>query len=124
VTQGAIMNMKAFSTLVGLSAYTLRYYEKVGLLNNIQRNSSGHRAYTSKDLEWVNFVKRLKDTGMPLAEIQQYAQLRELGSSTVLDRQQLLERHKDQLQAHIELQKNHLLALESKISLYKANKVS
>jgi DNA-binding transcriptional MerR regulator len=118
------MNMKAFSTLVGLSAHTLRYYEKVGLLNNIQRNSSGHRAYTSKDLEWVNFVKRLKDTGMPLAEIQQYARLRELGSSTVLDRQQLLERHKDQLQAHIELQKSHLLALENKISLYKANKVS
>ncbi|MGX9461498.1 MerR family transcriptional regulator [Shewanella sp. A14] len=117
------MNMKAFSTLAGLSSYTLRYYEKVGLLSKIQRNSSGHRVYTAKDLEWVNFVKRLKDTGMPLAEIVKYAVLRELGSSTVLARQQLLEHHKDQLQAHIELQKNHLLALENKISLYKANKV-
>ncbi|MBB1425284.1 MULTISPECIES: MerR family transcriptional regulator [Shewanella] len=118
------MNMKAFSTLAGLSSYTLRYYEKVGLLNNIQRNSSGHRVYTAKDLEWINFVKRLKDTGMALTKIQQYAQLRSLGPGTVLDRQQLLECHKDQLQAHIELQKNHLLALENKISLYKANKVS
>lgn len=45
-----MMNMKAFSTLAGLSSHTLRYYEKVGLLNKIQRNSSGHRAYTAKDL--------------------------------------------------------------------------
>ncbi|QDE33077.1 MULTISPECIES: MerR family transcriptional regulator [Shewanella] len=117
------MNMKAFSTLAGLSSYTLRYYEKVGLLSKIQRNSSGHRVYTAKDLEWVNFVKRLKDTGMPLVKIQEYAKLRALGASTVLNRQQLLEYHKEQLQAHIEQQKNHLLALENKINLYKANKV-
>ncbi|WP_259395299.1 MerR family transcriptional regulator [Shewanella sp. SR43-8] len=119
-----MMNMKAFSTLAGLSSYTLRYYEKVGLLNKIQRNSSGHRVYTAKDLAWITFIKRLKDTGMPLVKIQEYAQLRALGQSTVLDRQQLLEHHKDQLQAHIERQQQHLLALENKINLYKANKVS
>jgi DNA-binding transcriptional MerR regulator len=119
-----MMNMKEFSKLVGLSSYALRYYEKIGLLQNIQRNSSGHRDYTSKDLQWIEFVNRLKDTGMPLAEIQQYARLRERGSSTVLARQTLLEQHKENLKAHIELQQKHLAILEDKINLYKANKVS
>lgn len=44
---------------------------KIGLLQHVQRNSSGHRDYTNKDLQWIEFVNRLKDTGMPLAEIQQ-----------------------------------------------------
>ncbi|MGF1910876.1 MerR family transcriptional regulator [Vibrio kasasachensis] len=117
------MNMKEFSNLVGLSSHTLRYYEKVGLLKNVQRNTSGHRAYTSKDLDWICFVKRLKETGMPLSEILEYATLRELGSSTLLKREKLLEKHKDNLKNHIELQQSHLDALEEKIGLYKANKV-
>lgn len=60
------MNMKEFSLLAGLSAYTLRYYEKIGLLKDVRRNSSGHRDYLTKDLEWIGFIKRLKETGMAL----------------------------------------------------------
>lgn len=47
------MNMKEFSHLAGLSAYTLRYYEKIGLLKDVRRNSSGHRDFSTKDLEWI-----------------------------------------------------------------------
>tara|TARA_Y100001956_G_scaffold82100_1_gene101747 strand:- start:4629 stop:4979 length:351 start_codon:yes stop_codon:yes gene_type:complete len=115
--------MKEFSRLVGLSAHTLRYYEKIGLLKNVQRNSSGHRAYTSKDLNWIEFVKRLKDTAMPLEEILEYARLREAGSRSVADRQALLEQHKESLKAHIAEQQLHLTVLEKKISLYKEGKV-
>lgn len=79
------MNMKAFSSLVGLSAHTLRYYEKIGLIKNVQRNSSGHRVYTAKDVKWLEFVIRLKETAMPLEEILEYARLREQGSSAVLE---------------------------------------
>ena len=118
------MNMKEFSKLVGLSSYTLRYYEKIGLLQDVQRNTSGHRDYTNKDLLWVQFVNRLKDTGMPLVQIQQYATLRAQGAGTALARQTLLEQHKDNLKAHIKLQQQHLAMLEDKINLYKANKVS
>ena len=75
------------SGLVALSADTLRYYEKIGLLNNVQRNSSGHRVYSAKDVKWFEFVIRLKETAMPLEEILEYARLREQGSSTVLERQ-------------------------------------
>ena len=45
------MNIKDFSNSVGLSPHTLRYYEKIGLLKNVQRNSSGHRVYSTKDLK-------------------------------------------------------------------------
>lgn len=118
------MNMKEFSSRVGLSAHTLRYYEKIGLLRHVHRNSSGHRVYSTKDLDWMTFVLRLKETGMPLDEILTYAELRALGSDTVLDRQRLLEQHREALKAKIEHQLNHLSALDDKIALYKANKVS
>ncbi|MFH0258842.1 MerR family transcriptional regulator [Vibrio rumoiensis] len=118
------MNMKAFSSLVGLSSHTLRYYEKIGLLKNIHRNSSGHREYTNKDLIWIGFVKRLKDTAMPLDEILQYAKLRELGPESLLERQHLLEQHQQNLKKHIDEQQKHMAALEEKIGLYKNGKVS
>ena len=85
------MNIKRFAELVGVSAYTLRYYEKVGLLRNIKRDSSGHRFYTQNDVEWVRFIVRLKDTGMDLEGIKHYADLREVGDSTLQQRRQLLE---------------------------------
>lgn len=118
------MNMREFSSLVGLSSHTLRYYEKIGLLKNVQRNSSGHRVYTSKDLMWVSFVKRLKETAMPLEGILVYARLREFGSESLSQRQALLEQHQETLKVHIEQQKKHMIALEEKINLYKCGKVS
>jgi DNA-binding transcriptional MerR regulator len=119
-----LMNMREFSSVVELSSYTLRYYEKIGLLKHVQRNSSGHRVYTNSDIDWVNFIKRLKDTGMPLVEIQKYASLRDLGIQTVSDRLALLEKHQEHLVDHIRQQNGHLKALEEKISLYKNGKVS
>ncbi|WP_086981066.1 MerR family transcriptional regulator [Vibrio aphrogenes] len=118
------MNIKEFSSLVDLSNYTLRYYEKIGLLKNVRRNNSGHRVYTEKDVKWVEFVIRLKETAMPLEDILRYARLREQGNSTILERQALLEQHQQSLQAYIEQQQSHLSALEDKIGLYKDGKVS
>lgn len=118
------MNMKKFSDVVGLSSYTLRYYEKIGLLKHVQRNSSGHRVYSNRDIDWVNFIKRLKDTGMPLEEIQKYASLRALGAQTLSARQELLETHREKLKEHIQQEVEHLDALEVKIDLYKSGKVS
>lgn len=117
------MNMKQFSESVGLSAHTLRYYEKIDLLKNIQRNSSGHRVYTIQDLHWIEFVKRLKETAMPLDDILAYSKLREAGTDTLKSRQAILEKHQATLQQHIAQQQSHLSALEDKISLYKAGKV-
>ncbi|WP_031209955.1 MULTISPECIES: MerR family transcriptional regulator [unclassified Marinobacter] len=118
------MNMREFSDRVELSAYTLRYYEKIGLLKHVQRNTSGHRVYSKKDIDWVKFIKRLKDTGMPLVEIQKYASLRELGTQTVQKRQAILEKHQRNLIEHIRQQNEHLKTLDDKINLYKSGEVS
>ena len=111
------MNMRAFSAQTGLTAHTLRYYEKLGLLN-----ASGHRAFTTQDLEWVRFIVRLKDTGMSLDDILTYSRLRALGSTTLASRQKMLEQHRDALRARIENEQLHLVALEAKIQHYQSLK--
>jgi len=115
--------MKDFSNEVGLSPHTLRYYEKIGLLNGVQRNISGHRCYTKNDAAWINFVKRLKETGMPLNEILEYAALKDGGQETVKDRENILTQHKESLIKHMRLLEKHLEALDYKIDLYKRGKV-
>ena len=72
-----------FSKLTGLGIHTLRYYEQEGLLEP-KRNSGNRRRYSDKDLAWIRFIKRLKDTGMPIREIRHYAQLRSDGDPTFL----------------------------------------
>lgn len=113
------MNIKQFSELVNISAHTLRYYEKIGLLNNISRNASGHRFFTQKDVEWIQFVKRLKETGMPLEAINHYADLRQQGDGTSEPRMRILEEHAASLKEKIELEILHLKRLEEKIDYYK-----
>ncbi|WP_067865990.1 MerR family transcriptional regulator [Neptuniibacter marinus] len=117
------MNINKFSEITEMSPYTIRYYEKIGLLRGVSRNASGHRWFTEKDIIWVNFIKRLKDTGMPLEEIKKYASLRELGAQTVKERQELLEKHQENLIKHIRQQNEHLKALNTKIDLYKSGEV-
>jgi DNA-binding transcriptional MerR regulator len=112
------MNIKKFSEATNLTTYTIRYYEKMGLLKNISRNSSGHRWFTDKDIVWVAFIKRLKDTGMPLEGILQYAELRELGCSTSEKRMQMLQDHALKLEANITEQQSNLKKLQQKITYY------
>jgi DNA-binding transcriptional MerR regulator len=117
------MNIKVFSEMVGLSAHTLRYYEKIGLLKNIQRNSGGHRLYTAHDVAWITFVKRLKETGMQLNEILEYARLSDGGEETINNRQEILIKHRENLVEHMNLLEKHLNALDYKINLYKSGKI-
>lgn len=76
------MNIKEFSKISGISAYTLKYYEKIGIFQEIQRNASGHRDFSENDLLWAQFINRLKETGMPLEQIREYATLRQKGESS------------------------------------------
>ena len=65
--------IKTISQKTGLTISTLHYYEKVGLMPQVQRNASGHRCFTEKDLEWIHFLKCMKKTGMPLDSIRKFA---------------------------------------------------
>ncbi len=112
------MNIKEFSEISGISAHTLRYYEKIGIFQEIRRNSSGHRDFTEKDLLWAEFIHRLKETGMPLEQIKKYAMLRQQGDRTAEARKKLLEEHASVLKKRISGEKHHLHKLEEKIKYY------
>jgi DNA-binding transcriptional MerR regulator len=102
----------------GLSVDTLRYYERIGLLNPIQRAVSGHRRYTENDLVWIAFLNRLWATGMPVHTMQRYADLRRQGDATLSERRHLLEEHARAIQARIGDLSENLHAIEDKIRTY------
>ncbi len=89
-----------FSEATGLGIHTLRYYEHEGLIAPM-RNSSNRRRYSNKDIAWINFIKRLKATGMPIKEIKQYAALRAKGDATLFERMEMLVQHRQSLNEQI-----------------------
>ena len=74
----------------GFSLDTLRYYERIGLLDEIGRAPSGHRRFREEDLEWLGVLRCLRDTGMPSAQMRRYAELARSGQPTLADRLSLL----------------------------------
>ncbi|AFQ48005.1 MerR family transcriptional regulator [Burkholderia cepacia] len=104
--------------LTGVSTHTLRYYEQAGLLRAISRTAAGHRLYAPADLDWLAFVMRLKATGMPIAQMQQFAALRAQGESTFGARRRLLVAHRDGVRAHIAELQASLDAIGDKIAYY------
>ena len=113
------MNIKQISQQTGLSAHTLRYYEKIGLLLEIHRDSKGHRDYSDKDLIWIEFIKRLKATNMPLKEIRRFAEFRVTGDQTISKRLKILEKHQLRVQKQMEELVVHQQKIKEKIALCK-----
>jgi len=103
----------------GLSAHTLRYYERAGLLEPVGRNGSGHRRYREADLERITFLARLRATGMPIREVRRYAELMQAGEDTNAARLALLEAHRDAVLAGLETTARNLELIEWKINFYK-----
>lgn len=102
----------------GVSAHTLRYYERIGLLAPIPRGPGGHRRYTEADLGAVVFLTLLRQTGMPIRDMQRFVELTRSGDSTIPDRISVLAEHRTDLVAHIALLRRHLAALDRKIGIY------
>lgn len=107
-----------FSKLTNLGIHTLRYYEHEGLITP-RRNSSNRRCYSDKDLAWIEFIKRLKDTGMPIKEIQHYAKLRAAGDPTLRERMGMLTAHRETLNEQIRQLQEHMAKLDDKIDFYR-----
>ncbi|MBQ3163448.1 MAG: MerR family transcriptional regulator [Lachnospiraceae bacterium] len=107
-----------FARLMGISMDTLRYYEKEELIKP-SRKENNHRVYTDNDINWMQFIKRLKDTGMPIKEIKKYSILRSEGSQTVQDRMNMLIEHRNFLIYKIKQLEMHCNKLDEKIEYYK-----
>ncbi|WP_322046001.1 MerR family transcriptional regulator [Paraburkholderia sp. J67] len=101
-----------------VTAHTLRYYEQAGLLRAIGRTPAGHRLYSPADLDWLQFVMRLKATGMPIAGIQAFAELRAQGEATYDARREMLAAHRAEVLARIEALQANLAAITDKIAWY------
>jgi DNA-binding transcriptional MerR regulator len=103
----------------GLTTSTLRYYEQEGLLlGPIDRASSSHRRYSEQDLRWVEFVTRLRSTGMPIRDIRRYAELAREGDQTAPDRLALLVDHRERVLEQLAEMRRSLAAIEFKITTY------
>lgn len=104
--------------ITNLTVHTLRYYERIGLLPPVTRTANGYRQFSAVDIEWIHFLTRLRDTGMPIRKMRQFAELRYCGSETVSERRMLLQEHWEEVNKHIlELQQN-VKAIEDKINYY------
>jgi len=119
VTDAGI-SIRDFAAAVGLSAHTLRYYERIGLLDPIKRAPSGHRRYSPADAAWVAFLTRLRATGMPISDMQTFAALRREGETTVRERRELLEAHRRLVGARLLDLESSLEAVIDKIHHYES----
>lgn len=112
------MPIGQFAARTGLSAHTLRYYERIGLLDPVDRAPSGHRRYSAGDLAWVAFLTRLRATGMPIRQMQRFAMLRRQGEDTLRERRELLEAHERSVRTRVGELEADLAAITAKLDHY------
>jgi len=104
----------------GITRHTLRYYERIGLLAPVGRTVSGHRRYTDGDLGSIIFLMLLRETGMPIEDMQRFMALARQGEHTIRGRVDVLVAHRAELLSTLERLRGHLAALDHKIGVYTA----
>ncbi|GAA2930093.1 MULTISPECIES: MerR family transcriptional regulator [Streptomycetaceae] len=104
--------------LSGLTAHTLRWYERIGLMPHVDRSHTGQRRFSNRDLDWLSFVGKLRLTGMPVAGMVRYAELVRQGEHTFAERQELLESTRRDVRSRIAELQGTLAVLDFKIDFY------
>ena len=102
-----------------MTAQVVRSFESAGILKPTARASNGHRRYTDEDVLWLKFVLELKATGMPLAEIKDFGDLREQGDTTLQPRLTILDLHRQRLLLRMKELLEHSSAIDEEIREYK-----
>lgn len=106
------------AAITGLTAHTLRWYERIGLMPHVDRSNTGQRRFSNRDLDWLAFVSKLRLTGMPVADMVRYAELIRIGEDTFEERQELLERTRRDVLHRIAELHDTVAVLDHKISFY------
>jgi DNA-binding transcriptional MerR regulator len=114
------LNIQQMVQATGLSAHTLRYYERAGLMReHVERDEgNGYRSYTPQHVAWIEFLKRLRATGMPIRDIQRYTELVRQGEQTMPERLQLLKQHQHRVEEHLKEVERHLEVIRFKVVSY------
>jgi DNA-binding transcriptional MerR regulator len=120
MTVADALSISAAARVTGLSAHTLRYYERAGLmLDHVGRASSSHRRYSDDDIRWVVLLTKLRATGMPIRRVREYADLVRAGDGNEAERLALLEAHREAVLEQLEAMRRNLEAIDTKIALYR-----
>lgn len=114
------MNIAEVSKKYGLTADTLRYYERIGLLPPVARNKSGNRNYGEVDLARIEFIKCMREAGLSIEVLTKYIHLFLEGDATLKEREDLLITERDRLQERINVMQATLERLNHKIGLYQS----
>ena len=111
-------SIQEVSQKTGLTAHTLRYYEKEGLLSGVERTQGGFRQYTDEDLERLGLICCLKNTGMSIQEIARFVQLTHEGDHTLEERVELLRAHRERVLERMEEMQKHLDKVTWKLNFF------
>lgn len=112
------LTIQQVAEMSGLSVHTLRYYERVGLIHSITRADNTHRRYSMDDVGWIDFLNKLRATGMSIQQMQRYAELQRQGDETLAERVQMLRDLREEAEAHISKIQEHLHIIHHKIEYY------
>lgn len=110
--------IRQVSEITGLTASTLRFYEKEQLFPPVERNAAGVRIYREKDLEWIFLITCLKNTDMPIRDIKQFMALCAQGDATLQSRLQMVLAHKKAVEERIRELQGYLEHIEKKAAYY------
>ena len=117
---GAGLSIAEAARRTGVSAHTLRYYERAGLVvTAIERTAGGRRRYQQLDLDWITICTRLRATGMPIRTIRRYAELVSAGPGNEQERLALLEAHRTEVMAKLARTRDNLKLIDHKIDVYR-----
>jgi DNA-binding transcriptional MerR regulator len=108
------LTIQQASQLTGLTAHTLRYYERIALLTPVGRAANGHRRYGKQDVKRITFLNRLRLTGMPLEQMKTYTALLDQGGAGLPQRVTLLQTHRNKVIRQVEELCKSLAVIESK----------
>jgi DNA-binding transcriptional MerR regulator len=117
-TQDDKLTIQQVALATGLSVYTLRYYERIGLIHPIGRAENTHRRYTADDIGWINFLNKLRATGMSIQGMQAYAELQRMGDDTLPERIAMLRELRHKVEVRMEELREHMSVLDYKIEMY------
>jgi len=110
--------IKEAAERTGLAVHTLRFYERIGLLQAIPHATSGHHRFREQDLGWIRLLICLRKTGMPLRSLQTFALLQREGDPSGEKRRSLLEEHRRDVLVRQEEILAHLAIVEKKIEIF------
>jgi DNA-binding transcriptional MerR regulator len=112
------MKISEVSKTYDISIDTIRYYERIGLLPTVNRLENGIRDFNSIDVEWIEFIKCMRNAGLPIEVLKDYVTLVQSGDDTKEERKKILVDQRDVILGKMAEMQETLNLLNYKIDVY------